>query len=63
MKYVYLTKDEIQIISDALDEYIIEHCLDDLSMSEDGKYYGSDELEIYDAQKMNNIQSVYSKIW
>ena len=30
MRCVYLTKDEIQVISDALDEYITEHCLDDM---------------------------------
>lgn len=62
MKCVYLTKKEIQVISNALDEYITEHCLDDLPMNENGEYYGDSELEKYDAQRMNNIQSVYSKI-
>lgn len=63
MKCVYLTQGEIKVISEALDEYVTEHNLDELPMNRDGKYYGDDELEQYDAQRMNNIDSVYSKIY
>lgn len=63
MRCIYLTKNEIEVISAALDEYIAEHNLDELPMDGDGEYYGDDELEKYDAQRMNNIDSIYSKIF
>lgn len=63
MKCVYLTQEEIEAISEALDEYITEHNLDELPMNSDGKYYGYDELEQYDAQRINIIHSIYSKIY
>ena len=62
MKNIYLTKKEIQVIIDALDEYIFEHNLDELPMNENGEYYGENEFEKLSAKRMNAIQSVYSKI-
>lgn len=62
MKNIYLTKKEIQVIIDALDEYIFEHNLDELPTYENGEYYGYSELEKHSAKEMNNIQNIYSKI-
>lgn len=63
MKNIYFNESEIKAISEALDEYVFEHSLDDLPMHENGVYYGDGDREECDANRMNAIQSVYDKLY
>lgn len=63
MKEICFNENEIKAISDALDEYVFEHGLDDLPMHENGVYYGDNDIEECDAKRMNAIQSVYDKLY
>lgn len=59
-KTIYLTNEEINVIVDALDEYVFEHSYDEYPMDDNGKYY--DEEYPYEADIANAIQEVYSKL-
>ena len=59
-KKVYLTNKEINVIVDALDEYVFEHSYDEYPIDADGKYY--DEEYPYEADTANAIQEIYSKL-
>ncbi|WP_119327534.1 hypothetical protein [Companilactobacillus musae] len=60
MKKVELSSPEIDLLSSILDEYIYEHDLFDLSVSENGSYI-SDEYPI-DAERANLISNIYDKL-